>query len=289
MDVISQVLSQNKAKNMIKRHKSKMAVQAMAFGAAALLGVERTQAQVNYTIGGTIGTDLENGWNLTIDGATDTRCLVGDIKLTPAVGPTVNTVCTDVSGTVYLGDTYAYVTKSFAASPSSGIDPIWGADNGGKTYSNYDATTANAAIQNAAYVFASYRSVLTSGTLTDKVALQLAVWTALYDTGSGQTWTTAIASGRFNASIGTSGDTAAITEAVSWLNALLGPTGTASHTQYSGNLLEPDPQVQHGLTAQEMLLTPTPVPEPTTVLAGVLLLLPFGGGAIRYSRKHFLT
>ena len=278
---------------MAKRIKSRHAVQALAVGVAACLGIDQAHAVITYTIGGTVGVDLEDGWSLTIDGANDPRALVGNIKLIPASGPTINTVCTDVSGTVYLGSQYTYEVKSFASAPASGLSPVWGFDNGGvpydtttKTYGPYDHATANAAIQNAAYIFALHSSVLIGASLSDKAALQLAVWTALYDTGSGINWTTEIASGRFHAGVGTSGDGAALTTALGWLNSALGTTGTAAHQQYSGNLLIPNPEIQHGLIPQEMLLTPTPVPEPTTILAGLLLLLPFGASTLRFVRKH---
>jgi hypothetical protein len=54
-------------------------------------------------------------------------------------------------------------------------------------------------------------------------------------------------------------------------------------------LLVPDPTTQNGNIAQELLLRTTdadPVPEPTTMVAGVLLLLPFGASTLRVLRKN---
>ncbi len=277
----------------MKTYKSKLAVRALVIGAAAVVIAGEARA-TNYTIAGTYGapgsngatTDLESGWNLKIDSTSINGALVGDIKLVPAAGPTIHTVCVDIQGEVYLGQSYNYVLKTFASDPQYGIDPVgWGAAN--TPGSPLNAASANAAIQNAAHIFALHSSALSGSNLSDKAAVQIAVWAALYDTGSGLDWTTALnfsSSARFHAS--NSGDAAALATAINWLTTDLGSTGTLAHTQYSGNLYEPDPNYQHGHIAQEFLATPTPVPEPTTVLAGMLLLLPFGASTIRHIRKQ---
>lgn len=44
--------------------------------------------------------------------------------------------------------------------------------------------------------------------------------------------------------------------------------------------------VGNGVGGATLLSAPTPVPEPTTMIAGALLLLPFGASAIRILRKN---
>lgn len=275
----------------MKTNKSKKLVQVLAVGAAALLGAVEARA-TNYTIGGTVGVDLEGGWSLSIDG-TDESGYVGAIKLT--AGPvTINTVCTDIAGVVYLNSTYNYTQKTFAAAPTSGIAPFWGSVNTPgylSTHANVvNTASATQGIQNAAYLFAQYGSYLTSGTLSQKAAVQIAVWAALYDSGNSQDWATDLSyssgtTARFHAAA-PSGDAAALTTAIGWLNSALGSDGTGAHTTYSGNVLYSSDLNANGTKAQEMLYMPTPVPEPTTVLAGVMLLLPFGASAIRHVRKQ---
>ena len=271
-------------------------LQALAVGVTAFLGVQPARAQW-YKVG---DTGLET-FNLTID-TTVTGVNAGGLTMTPytaqppggtlaeqAAGyidipspntlnsvAKINTVCTDVLG--HVNEHGAYLYSSVVFSGQQGIDPKWGS-NAGNTL---DTTKAAQAIQNAAFIFAGFGSVLTGGNVADKAALQLAVWAALYDTGSGQTWSTALTSGRFHINNNISNDPLAINKALFMLNSYL-PSGTSGnvHQQYSGNLLKPKLS-----TAQEMLTTPTPVPEPTTVLAGLLLLLPFGVSTLRFIRKQ---
>ena len=55
---------------------------------------------------------------------------------------------------------------------------------------------------------------------------------------------------------------------------------------YDGSLLVPDPNAQYGLTAQEMIFDAVAVPEPTTLVAGALMLLPFGASTLRILRRN---
>ena len=59
--------------------------------------------------------------------------------------------------------------------------------------------------------------------------------------------------------------------------------------QYAGNLLTPSPASQYGLLAQEVLSDVTPVPEPTTLIAGGLLLLPFAASALRSRSRRLIA
>jgi len=248
--------------------------QALAVGLTAAVGTGTASAQT-FTIGGITGTDGEVGFNLTIDSHTFSGQYAGDLVMTPTAAPftVVNTVCADILGEVEIngGLPYTYTSESFAG--KNGIDPTWGSNTG---------TTSSQAIQNAAYIFSKTEGFLTSGTVAQKAAVQLAVWAALYDSGNG--WNqlgTGGYTGRFNVTGSNAGNTTAIADAIGWLNTYL----PANSPQYfSGNIYVPTPTKQNGAIAQEMM--GTPVPEPTTFLAGALLLLPFGASTLRFVRKN---
>jgi hypothetical protein len=112
--------------------------------------------------------------------------------------------------------------------------------------------------------------------------LQLAVWEALYDTtSSGKV--TVNGSSRFQVLAG--GDAAAIALANTYLAALNGQSQVGNFN-YGGYLLYPSPPGTQGNSdgepPQELFVA---VPEPTTLIAGALLLLPCGAGTIRVLRK----
>ncbi len=154
---------------------------------------------------------------------------------------------------LYGGTTYTYDAQSFNG--QSGSAPAWGAP-------------ASQAIQNAAYLFA--HNTPAGGDATAWAALQLAVWEALYDTGSSGNPQFNLANGRF---VVNSGNSAAIAQAA----ALLAQLPNTSET-YAGYLLQPQTPFPFGTQPQGLLLNPTlaPVPEPTTLVAGAFLLLPLG-------------
>lgn len=238
-----------------------------------------------YTIG---NGGLESGWNLNIDGTSENGALVGGIKLTPS-NPllAITSVCLDVKGTVYLGTAYNFVTVAFSG--QDGLNPNWGYGNsGGGALAN--PSTAALAIQNAARVFDLHKAVLAAGSTQDRAALQLAVWEALYDTGNPLGYSFTATSGRFEASRSVyAGSDAARATALSWLNGLYDSSGNLKPFQpYTGSLLQPLlANGQPNAAAQEMMGTLTaPVPEPTTIIAGALLLLPFGASTIRFLRRN---
>jgi hypothetical protein len=239
---------------------------------------------------------VENANSVKIDGSFEASAFyMGDITLsgytTDASGlngrpiTTINTVCTDVKGTVNTGNWYYYQDVGFSG--QSGLDPTWG-NNG----SGVASTAAGArAIQVAADIFVNHfpsggNLLYGSHTYTAAeqwAALQLAVWEALYDTQTGAS-TYGFAGGRFQGP-GVSADIQNL--ALYWDNGSAAtPVG-----KYSGDLLVP--LVSNGsggwnvaTTTQEMLFSITAVPEPTTMIAGALLLLPFGASTLRFVRKN---
>jgi hypothetical protein len=212
----------------------------------------------------------------TLDGTPDSG-LAGGITLTlvnttgAVIGPTINTVCTDLGGTVYLGYTYSYSAPTIF-NGLTGLSPTWGV---------HPTSAANelAAINVAADIFYNNESVLTSGSTDQKAGLQLAVWAALYNTVSGPT-TTALTGPRLTFT------PAQITaDGAAYTDALADIAGASLTKQFVGDLLIPDPTVQYSLTAQEMLVNVTPVPEPTTLIAGAMVLLPFAASTLRLRKK----
>jgi len=283
-------------------NKTKYIAQALALAAVSVLGVGAAKAaMVEYQIGDggleSFNITYNYGLNLntTIGGA-----LAGGIAITKVAGgsqptgfpSTYTTVCTDIGGTVYLGSTYGYDQASFAG--QKGIDPNWGLDAyDGKYSAALLSGEQGKAIQNAASIFYNNFTDLRAGTATQKAAVQLAVWAAVYDTdlsGSVEGITYNSSTGNYSFSGGrfqvTSGDQAAINLAASWLKGLTGGS------TYTGDLLYPDPTYQgnaDGAPVQELLIRTqdaAPVPEPTTMIAGALLLLPFGASTLRVLRRN---
>jgi hypothetical protein len=252
--------------------KSKYLVQALAVTLAATWGISQAQAAIETV---TIGDGGLETFGLTWDGISESA-LAGGIALNNVSGPipTFTSVCTDIGATVYLGADYDY-SQPTVFNGQNGINPKWGAGNQGAVNSSANSV---AAINAAADIYYNHQSVLTSGTTAEKAALQLAVWAALYDTTAGSKVSSITASTqRFYV---TSGDSVAISDAALWLSQV------NVNATYAGYLLIPDPVTQHGLQSQEMLYNITPVPEPTTLVAGALLLLPFGASAVRMLRKR---
>jgi hypothetical protein len=268
-------------------------VVALASVAACSMAV--AHATVSYQVGnGGLGT-----FNGSIDGTeTFNNALAGGIKITEQ-GTPVNgaptsyvSVCTDIEGVLYLGQTYSYNTPTTFASaiPSTGMDPAWGAVNtpGYLNGNAIDAANAMQALQNAASIFYNYGTsggTLTgnsgiSGTVDQLEALQLAVWSALYNTTANGT----ISGNRFNFS---GVDSTVSADVSAYLNGLTGTKGI------TGDLLQPNPGNQYGAVPQELLcdLGPTPnggpvsVPEAPTVFAGAAMLIPLAAGTIRILRR----
>ncbi len=186
-------------------------------------------------------------------------------------------VCLSPEG-VLTGGAYNYNVKSFAQA-NGGINPngLW-ASSGSSYYG----------IQNANYLFTTLQAGVRSGPDAGNqgAALALAMYTALYNsTGYG-----------FNlggTAFKITGESSTVAADVANDLKVL-----SSFTDYSslptGSVLQPANTSQGGPSGQDMLLgTPVPqtigVPEPATVLAGLLLLLPFCASAFRIVRSRKLA
>jgi hypothetical protein len=280
--------------------KPKLLIQGLLVGTCLVTEGSASASLVSYTIansyvgtgsGGTTSgyADLET-FNVSIDGTPLNGAFAGGIEISEAGAPVpglpseYTTVCTDISGSLYLGQTYAYAAPVSSFNGTlSGVKPTWGADNSsGLT----DQVSANKAIQNAAYLFYNYSGGLTKfglgGSADQMAALQLAVWEVLYDTtAAGQ-----VVLGS-NARFQVSSTGPVVTAADSLVASLNGSYA------FPGYLLFPDPVLggvnsnSDGEPPQELLIgVPGVVPEPSTILAGAMALLPFGANALRVLRKR---
>jgi hypothetical protein len=243
----------------------KYLVQALALGA-----VVACTSQAFGTVEYQAGNGGLEAFHITWDSHQE-YALAGGISLHKISGDAnmpadYVSVCTDIGATIFLGNNYTFSGPA-AFTGHSGINPAWGAGVG----------DAVAAIQAAADIFYTHHNVLNGGTLSDKAALQLAVWEALYDsTAGGQALS--LSGGRFSVDPAW-GDLAAIATAASWA------ASVNTHATYSGFLLVPDPDYQYSAQAQELFINVTPVPEPATILAACLLLLPLGASTFRILRR----
>ena len=252
--------------------KSERAIQTLAVVLAVACSISAASASVTYQIN---NGGLES-FNVTIDGNSINGALAGGIQINKISGDTSMpssyvTVCTDIEGTLYLGQSYEYNTPVTPFSGQSGVNPTWGTVNGAT-----DGSAAKA-IQNAAYLFYTYGQLTSAGIggNTDQMAaLQLAVWEALYDT----TASGSVTGTRFTWS---GGDATVLNDVSSWLSGLDG------HYGLTGYLLYPNPLSgvnADGEPPQELLIA-RPVPEAPTTIAGALLLLPFAASTFRILRK----
>ncbi len=238
-------------------------------------------AMVNYTIGVAPGTLYD--FTLHVDGVAESG-YVGAITLNRTyeqsgvnLPQTLSTYCTDISGQIYIGQTYGFDLVSTLG--QSGLSPRWG------------LTSANAqqAINNAYSLYYNNRSL--SSSPIGAAALQIAIWEALYDTGGGFD----LGNGRFGV---TAGGSAAAQTAITQAASLLGTL--SSLPKSNGYLLQPNPTGPGGGNYyQELMIdrnqfgygvTPmgydiTPVPEASTLFAGAFATIPLIFGFVRRPRK----
>ena len=188
----------------------------------------------------------------------------------PNPGSPFYSVCLSPAGLLDGGGPYKYDDWAFSIA-SPGIYPNqWAVGSSGQPYG----------INNAAYLWATYgTTVRQSGDSAKAAALEFAVWTALYNsTGYGNQ----LGNNYFTIN-GLSGTT------LSDYNQFLGDLASMQNrAYYTGNILEGQGASAGPNTgqSQEFFYLGTPVPEPTTMVAGALLLLPFGASTLRFLRKN---
>lgn len=231
-------------------------------------------ADVTYKVG--VGATVTDA-TVTIDNAKISNFYLGELILTQSgdlgdgfMSPW-STICTDIGAKLTVGSTYTFHRSRFD-STTIGLNPKWGAGTG--------TEHAAQAIQNAADIFydqSGAKEYAAGGRNYTRAewwaALQLAVWEVLYDTGDAFD----LDAGRFV--VNSFGKSNIRALATSWL--------VTSDQRYSGDILIPlDMGSGTSRTAndqvQELLYTVTPVPEASTIIAGALLLLPFGASTLRF-------
>ena len=260
----------------------------MTVALALVCSMAKVSAAVTYQIG---NGGLET-LNVVIDSFSKNGVLCGGISIQQegVVNPTMPasyvTICTDIEGSLFLGQDYTYNSPATAFSGQSGVNPKWGVGPTG-TLADQAASEA-AAIQNAAYIFNTYGQLTATGLGGDanlKTAIQLAVWDVLYNTDdSGKVMGT-----RFSYSDENSIVQSDVENWISALNSNL----KVGNFGYTGFLLYPDPATSTGTInpsfgnaepPQELMIAA--VPESTTIIAGALLLLPLGASTLRILNKR---
>lgn len=222
-------------------------------GAAAVVGGLMTQAKadLSYKIS---DYSLENV-NVKLGVNTYDGVLAGGIGLTPSSGSELVSVCTDFNATLYIGSTYTY------ASPVSAIGTL-------QSYSPDPAWSAGG-IANASIIFGENSAALPTMSREQAAAFQLAIWAALYDSAGVGT----VTGTTFSLDSGNSS-----TLVTDYNNYLLELTGATSGDASVGILIPNPDDSSNGPSFQkdapQGLLVP--VPEASTVVTGMLLLMSFG-------------
>jgi hypothetical protein len=184
------------------------------------------------------------------------------------------TVCTAFFGNLLVDDP----SSPLLAAPS-------GEATGIESRRIEDSRIAGAAILNAAQLFHTDSSNQTSAGSDQKAALQLAIWSALYRSKD---------SGVPKASRVSFAAATAINGLASDLLSPPPPSASGHYVRDESDLRFPDPPTtpQAGLhdvaqrrTSRAKAQNFTPVPEPSTMIAGTLLFLPFALSALRSLRK----
>lgn len=272
----------------------KLETRVLVLVAALACGVNSAKADGTYTIGGetylqTVGVQIDGG-------TPETSALAGGIILThdSGGGPgTFVSVCTDIEGTVYIGDTYTYAGPvAFGANYTDLPDPSWGQNSSSSATKTANAEAGLQAAANLFYQFGFYLGTSGTANVNEQTALQLAVWATLYNTTTvgGSPSTSLNVDGTSSSANGVdrfkviSADTANSSTVIGDANYMISHINWSA--VYSGDLMVPDPSSQNGEVAQEMLYDVTPAPEPTTLIAGALLVLPFGASTLRFVRKN---
>jgi len=244
-------------------NKVRAVIQTTMVATMAMWGVNQARATLYEVLP---SQPLLEGANVTIDGSTEDVSSGGIFIENLTTHATTITVCCDINGTANIGAGQLYEEIPFAG--QTGLDPAWGNDGA----NHPSAAQALNAIQNAAQIYGIYGPAAGLNASAWS-AVQLAVWEALYDTGAAGGLN--LSTGRFKVN-----------------SAEAGVIAAASGELLNGNFAIPGsilvPIDSHGNIIdnfQEFLVDVTPIPEPSTVIAGILLLLPFGASTLRFMRK----
>jgi hypothetical protein len=276
----------------------KMSIKSAVPLAALLLAGHLHAQNVNMTYNGTYNADT--GFNAYLNGSQiiNGNDLIGVYQFNiNSISPdnlTISTpfwtTCLSPAGNLNSGVADNYTLQTFAQA-QPGINPsAWVSPAGSPL----------AGIQNANYLFSQQAGTfeaggtlggLYTGSSSDQAAaMTLAMWTALFNStsyGTAANGTSAAGSGFF---VDLSGNANLLNDYNLNLSALQAYGGTP---YANGYVLTPSPD-EFADAGQAMILLGStipnggfqPVPEPTTFLAGALLLLPFGATVLRIVRRR---
>jgi hypothetical protein len=237
-----------------------------------------SRAETGFTTAGTAGA--------TIVGNE----LIGIYRFTASgSGGPVNpfwSTCLSPAGNLDWGQ-HAYTSLAFG--PGTGT-----ADSGHNPQSWSTVGAPDSGIQNAQYLWRLFSpTIIASGTADQGAGLALAMYEALYDSTGYGMYNAAVNSGNFYVTAGLSGGV--LTAYNSYLSILNTASSAASVTANlaNGYVLRDANYVATGVATpgagQDLIWNVTPVPEPTTMIAGAMLLLPFGLQTVRHLRKRKQT
>ena len=268
----------------------------MQYESSPSLSVESTSASSSdFAATFTYTSGANNGQTITMISSGDLIGLYAfDVTTTVAGGPPLTpnpstqpfwATCLSPAG--YLnGNTHTYDLTAFS-SAGNGINPngVWstaGANN-------------DAGIQNASFLYSQVAHGILSGGVAGQsgtaaqqgAALALAMYQVLYNSTGYGTYDSAAggSAGVFKLTGGLTGSVATdYTDDLALLSKGFNP-------DYTGYVLVPNPNDSQNGSGQDMILLGNPgqnysVPEPTTVMAGALLLLPFGASTLRILRRN---
>jgi hypothetical protein len=268
---------QKKGRRMTKM-KCLLQISAVAVGAFLA-----TSAQANLinlgddsiAVNGTILSGTLTGTVTYNNGANSENCYAGIFSLavsnpngTPSTAGRILTFCTDVGVNWRNTDTYTALQFAGATGVNSPGNPQW--------------ANVPASIQNASWLYNTYFVPNSSTYVNDPnwaAGMQLAIWKVLYDTAANGTVSTLTGTSGNLRATGFGGGIADANTLIGYVNAA---RGNGTFTQYLDTWLAPNDNASQGLIWNAL----TPVPEPTTIIAGALLLLPFGASTFRFVRKN---
>jgi hypothetical protein len=258
------------------------AIQNLLMAGMAVCGFTANAALIDIgdhlSVSGTIAGQDQGANNIgyvSYGGGAAENCYAGAFALsvhntTQGTSFGIGTFCTDVG--ITWKNTDNYTAYSFGG--QTGVNPQWSA--------------LPQSIQNASWLYNTFY-VGHSLNADQDAGMQLAIWKVLYDTASpdGLIANTGFLTGKLHAwGFGAT----AMADALAYVNAINAARNGGTFTLYADTWLKPDDLNSQGLIWN----ADTPganltVPEPTTVIAGSLMLVPLAASALRIVRRKRLS
>ena len=269
--------------------KSKYLLETMALGVAVLFGASVTANAtivLQYT---DTGTYAQAGFQADSASYINGNELIGiyHFNVNPALPSEFYSVCLDPAGLLDRS-WHVYTTLSFQQANPGIFPSAWKSGTVG-------SVTEYWGIQNASYLWNTYGLNIVNNTGNTghqnerAAALEFAIWSALYNSTAYGAMNTGTGVGVWHPNGLDSTIQDYFDTYVTGLNNTHG-----NIPLYTGDILRGTGYNESGQQQEFLALgTPvpfsalgTPVPEPTTMIAGALLLLPFGASTLRFVRKN---